>query len=105
MTQQLARYQSALKALKALIDAEKQSLRCAEACGQIEPGSSRARITTANARWSTAAEHRDRMFHEAHCTVVEAGLAEPFPDDYYGTSQTGHAWGAFEIVRRKPGAA
>jgi hypothetical protein len=105
MTQQLARYQSALKALKALIDAEKKSLRCAEARARIEPGSSRARTTTANARWSTAAEHRDRTLHEAHCTVVEAGLAEPFPDDYYGTFRTGHAWGPFEIVRRRPGAS
>jgi hypothetical protein len=44
-----------------LARAEKASLKAAEARSKLPPGSSRACVTTANARWMRAAEHRDRM--------------------------------------------
>ena len=36
-------------------------LKTSAARAAIPPGGSRARVTTANARWSTACEHRDRI--------------------------------------------
>jgi len=41
--------------------AHEKSLRLATARMNLPSGSSRARITTANAKWSIAAEHRDRL--------------------------------------------
>ena len=41
--------------------AHKKSLKAAEARARLEPGTSRARVTTANARWASAAEARDRI--------------------------------------------
>lgn len=41
--------------------AHKKSLKAAEARARLEPGTSRARVTTANARWARAAEARDRI--------------------------------------------
>lgn len=45
---------------KALADAQRKSIKCAERRHALPPGSSRARVTTANANWARAAEHRDR---------------------------------------------
>lgn len=47
-----------------LSSAERSSSRAAEARSKLPPGSSRARVTTANARWARAAEHRDRLLRE-----------------------------------------
>lgn len=44
-----------------LIRAEAVSMKRAEARAALSPGSSRARVTTANAKWKTAAEYRDRV--------------------------------------------
>lgn len=38
--------------------------RTSEARRALPPGSSRARVTTANARWARAAEHYDRLLAE-----------------------------------------
>lgn len=46
---------------KMLRDAQKKSEAAAQARAKLPPGSSRARVTTANARWMRAAEHRDRI--------------------------------------------
>jgi hypothetical protein len=46
---------------KALALAQKQSLKWADRRRALPPGSSRARVTTANANWAQAAEHRDRI--------------------------------------------
>ena len=43
-----------------LAKAKAKSLAASEARCALPPGSSRARVTTANARWMAAAEHRDR---------------------------------------------
>ena len=44
-----------------LYEAEVKSARLAEARAALPAGSSRARVTSANARWMRAAEHRDRL--------------------------------------------
>lgn len=46
---------------KKLAKAQEQSLKCAERRRALPIGSSRARVTTANANWARAAEHRDRI--------------------------------------------
>jgi hypothetical protein len=43
---------------------EKQSARFAAARAALPPGSSRARVTTANARWARVAEARERVSRE-----------------------------------------
>jgi hypothetical protein len=51
-----------VKALeRALQKAQAASDRASEARRALPPGSSRARVTTANARWMRAAEERDRV--------------------------------------------
>lgn len=42
----------------------KKSLKLSEARAKLEPGTSRARVTTANARWARAAEARDLRFNQ-----------------------------------------
>jgi len=44
-----------------LARAEVASKKACEARGALPTGTSRARITTANARWMRAAEYRDRL--------------------------------------------
>ena len=46
--------------MKELAKEEKASFKASEARRKLNPGSSRARVTTANARWASAAEARDR---------------------------------------------
>lgn len=46
---------------RSLRDARKKSAKAAEARAALPAGSSRARVTTANARWMRAAEHRDML--------------------------------------------
>lgn len=50
-----------LVALKRYLAAQKTSLKAAEARHAHPPGSSRAKVTTANARWAQAAEGRDHL--------------------------------------------
>ena len=40
---------------------------CSAARAALPPGSSRARVTTANARWARAAEERDRILTALEC--------------------------------------
>lgn len=44
-----------------LVKAQKASLRAAASRHRLPPGSTRARVTTANANWARAAEDRDRV--------------------------------------------
>ena len=46
---------------KELAKAQAKSMKAAAARHALPPGSSRARVTTANARWASAAEARDRI--------------------------------------------
>ena len=43
-------------------EAERRSKAAMERRRALPPGSSRARVTTANANWARSAEHRDRIF-------------------------------------------
>lgn len=56
---------------KALDRAQKASAKAAMARLALPAGSSRARVTTANARWARAAEHRDRL---ARQLLIAEGL-------------------------------
>lgn len=49
-----------------LAAAQKKSWEAAAKRGALPAGSTRARVTTANAKWSRAAEHRDRIEEELH---------------------------------------
>lgn len=44
-----------------LVDAESRVARASDVRRLLPAGSSRARVTTANAKWSIACEHRDRV--------------------------------------------
>lgn len=68
------RYDTLLAAVKRLHAAEAASLKRAEARAALPPGSTRARVTTANAQWARAAEDRDR------CQEYLARLLEGFPE-------------------------
>jgi hypothetical protein len=62
---------------KALRAAQIASERCAEQRGKLDAGTSRARVTTANARWASAAEHRDRCERNLVAALESAGYARP----------------------------
>lgn len=44
--------------------AEERAAKASEARQSLPAGSSRARVTSANARWSSAAEERDRVWQQ-----------------------------------------
>lgn len=46
---------------KQLVEAQKKVQRTSEARMNLPPGSSRAKVTTYNARWMAICEHRDRL--------------------------------------------
>jgi hypothetical protein len=47
--------------LKELVKAEKDSLKACKARAEVQRTWTRAKMTTANARWMTLAEYRDRV--------------------------------------------
>ncbi len=59
------RFGALLEAVKALDDAERASLLAAQRRHELPPGSSRARVTTANAHHARKAEARDRKLDAA----------------------------------------
>jgi hypothetical protein len=58
---------------KQYADAVKDSAKWAERRRSLPPGSTRARVTTANARWAQAAEHRDRLQEELAAMRAKTG--------------------------------
>lgn len=66
------KYDRLLALAKALVADERKSLDLSAARGRLPPGSSRARVTTANANWASAAERRDRAIEAlaAECCAV-----------------------------------
>lgn len=54
-----------------LARAERDSQKATEARASLPPGSSRARVTTANARWMRKAEHRDRLARQLGELIAE----------------------------------
>lgn len=61
MTKTPTRFDRLLDLAQQLVRAEAASVAACDARAALPPGSSRARVTTANARWVRAAEHRDRV--------------------------------------------
>jgi hypothetical protein len=57
---------------KAYAVAQRASATAADARGALPAGSSRARVTSANARWASAAEDRDRKAAACAEAVAEA---------------------------------
>lgn len=49
---------------RALVVAERKVVRTSERRRALPPGSSRARVTTANAKWTIACEARDRILRQ-----------------------------------------
>lgn len=68
------RYDALLAAVRALVDAERASKVACDRRGAMPPGSTRARVTTANANWARAAEHRDRCQEIVAREVMNAGI-------------------------------
>ena len=59
--------------LKSYLRAHAESQRAADARAALPIGSTRARVTTANARWARAAEERDRLWSAlTHAEKAEA---------------------------------
>lgn len=71
----VTKYDKLVELVRRLQLAERKSLKACSARGALPAGSTRARVTTANARWANAAEFRDRA-QDAVCAEVERlGLA------------------------------
>ena len=63
----------------ALADAQAKSHAAMDRRRALPPGSSRARVTTANANWARAAEHRDRVSDMLDAARAAAQPAAPAP--------------------------
>jgi len=61
-----------MRAIILFLRAEEMSRKAAESRAALSPGSTRAGVTSANARWSRTAEHRDRMAAGLHPDTVAA---------------------------------
>lgn len=61
---------------RALRRVTRDSERAAAARAALPPGSSRARVTTANARWARHAEERDRLAREIADIEADAERGE-----------------------------
>lgn len=62
------------KRMHELAAAEMAVGRASDARRSLSPGSSRAKITTANARWATKCEARDRLLVEVTAVLNAVGL-------------------------------
>lgn len=64
-----------LKRLVTLLDrTEKKAQKACDARASLPPGTSRARVTTANARWFAAAEARDRLLAEVREEIARLNI-------------------------------
>ena len=87
MTRKLCKEEAAhlAKLRRELRAAEAASLKASDARMALPPGSSRARVTTANSRWMRKAEDRDRRLR-ALCDFedrLRAAAADVPPDPEY----------------------
>lgn len=57
--------------MRKLATAQRKSEQAMERRHELPPGSTRARVTTANANWAKAAEHRDRILEQIEAEGVE----------------------------------
>jgi hypothetical protein len=53
------------------LEAQQKSSIAAERRSDLQPGSTRAKVTTANARWMAAAEERDRALKAADTALLD----------------------------------
>lgn len=98
----LDQYRELLEAAKTLVKAEEASVKACEALRNSPLDVSRARRTTLNANWSTAAEYRDRCLHRLHVAVVRADVAARWDDSYYGEIEIGDKWNRILVERERP---
>jgi hypothetical protein len=70
MAKQRTRYSDLLDAIRELDAAERASVIACDARGALPPGTSRARVTTANANWARKAEHRGRLQGRAEAEIL-----------------------------------
>jgi hypothetical protein len=61
--------------LKRYLEAQQKSSIAAERRSDVQAGATRARVTTANARWMAAAEERDRALKAAETVLLD--IARP----------------------------
>jgi hypothetical protein len=71
------KYDTLAALVRDLQAAERKSLAAMQARGALSPGGTRARVTTANARWANAAEHRDRLIERVAAEARRLGLGAP----------------------------
>lgn len=69
------RYRQIATRAKALAGAQEASERCADQRAMLDAGSSRSRITSANAKWMRAAEDRDRCLRNFVQALEECGFS------------------------------
>jgi len=62
MTPAMEKYKHIYELSKQLVQAQRDVEKASARRRDLPAGSSRAKVTTANARWSTAAEERDRIW-------------------------------------------
>lgn len=90
-----AEYQTKLR--RELARAEKASAKASGARAALPAGSSRARVTSANARWARAAEYRDDVSRRLAASEAAGPCDHPANDDHV------HACaGCGAIYRRAP---
>lgn len=73
-TTRLDTYREVARLAKALVAAEDASLKACAARGKLDPSATRARMTSANARWARAAEDRDRIRTALTRAILTADL-------------------------------
>lgn len=74
MSKRATRYDNIVEIARRLQRLERKSLEACFARGALLPGSTRARVTTANARWASAAELRDRALEDLRAEIARLGL-------------------------------
>lgn len=72
-----SRYWLLISYLRDLDVAERRSQKLAEARAALPPGTSRARVTTVNARWMRAAEARDRRIEDVRYQLSKLPELKP----------------------------
>jgi hypothetical protein len=76
MSGRLERLEATLAALRELVKAERDSAKQCARNGALSVGATRARKTSANARWSVLAEHRDRVEARFVSQLAECGYVD-----------------------------
>lgn len=101
MSDPATKYSSIADAADKLDKAQRTSIRWCEERGALLPGSSRARITTTNARWTQAAEHRDKCKEALEREITALGYVRaPAIDRIALATETLKLFGWHVLVER-----